>query len=94
VLFRSALMKQGSAKILWQSKFNIKTNTNRLHSRSHLLILITKAFYVFAFNFFRDKTAGNQWFLSLTLFFGAALTFLNVRTERPYYDGKTQRVST
>jgi hypothetical protein len=58
-------------------------------------MLIAKVVYVMAFTFFREeKESANQWFLSLSLFLGSASVFTHFLYQRPYFDAKTQRVST
>lgn len=65
-----------------------------MHSRSHAIMLASKAFYVFGFTFFRNpKSDGNAWFLSLLLFFGSAIVFASFYYDRPYYHSKSQQVS-
>jgi hypothetical protein len=61
-----------------------------------MVMLGVKAFYVFAFVFFRDTSpghTGNAWFLSIVLFMGSALVFSSFVRNRPYFDNKTQQVN-
>ena len=58
-------------------------------------MLIAKVVYVMAFTFFREeKDSANQWFLSLCLFLWSASVFAHFLFQRPYFDAKTQRVTT
>ena len=64
-----------------------------MHSRSHLIMLVSKTLYVFAFTFFRDSNSlGAQWFLSLTLFLGSFTVFSHFVSSRPYCDAQTSKV--